>query len=110
MHHNDIFAIDPKIFTLDHFSNDQKDNINEKANSEIHHALIHVQPVQEEHLEVKNNTEQHNDIFAIDPNIFALDHFSNIDNDQKEESVIKIHHDVIHVKPAPPYRTFSTCH
>ena len=118
-HPNYIYAIDPKIFTLDNFSDDhidnnQKDDIDEETKIEIHHAVIHVisEPpsIHEQHLEAKDNIEQDNDILAIDPNIFALDHFSNIDNDQKEESVIKIHHDVIHVKPAPPYRTFSTCH
>ena len=112
VHHNDIFAIDPKIFRLDHFSDIQKDNIDEEANIEIHHALFDVKPelssILEGHLETKNNTEQNNDLFAIDPNIFALDHFSNFD--KKEEAVVKIHHPVIHVKPAPPHRTFSAWH
>ena len=106
-HPNYIYVIDPKIFTLDHFSDDHNDDIDEKIGIEIHHAVIHVEP--EQYLEAKDNMEQHNDIFVIDPNIFTLDHFGNIDNHQRRDATVEINHGVIHVKPAPLYRTFSTC-
>ena len=111
---NDIFAIDPKIFTLDHFSDNHNDG--EEISVEIHRAVIHVEPITnigENNLEeAEGYSEQHNHIFAINPNIFAFDNFSNIDttNDERQEATIfEINHAVIQVKPAPPYRTFSTC-
>ena len=111
---NDIFAIDPKIFSLDHFSGNHNDG--EEISVEIHRAVSHVEPITnigENNLEeAEGYSEQHYHIFAINPNIFAFDNFSNIDttsDERQEATIFEINHAVIQVKPAPPYKTFSTC-